>query len=190
MHHITEEQIYREIHNYDVYHRIQPVRQTEVLPTRHFIPSPNGHGLIEVSEDQLPDCTGINQAWFIGTKEPPKSNYTSNHIRFTEPKVIADKTYMTPEGFERRETTILHPPTLADVAQLGVPVLPVHFDDITGECYEGEVQRLDKLNYVPDARPLTLKELTESLPTLPSPTPIPNEMVPPRKSSVRHSRSS
>ncbi|KAK6953466.1 hypothetical protein Daesc_005770 [Daldinia eschscholtzii] len=69
VHEILEEQIYREIHNHDVYHRIQPVYDVEILPARHFVPGPDGR-LIEVPEDALPECTGVNQKWHV-SKEPP-----------------------------------------------------------------------------------------------------------------------
>ncbi|KAI8962149.1 hypothetical protein F5Y11DRAFT_366148 [Daldinia sp. FL1419] len=70
VHEILEEQIHREIHNHDVYHRIQPVYEVEILPARHFIPGPDG-GLIEVPEDSIPECTGMNQKWHV-SKEPPR----------------------------------------------------------------------------------------------------------------------
>ncbi|KAI1102556.1 hypothetical protein F4804DRAFT_260798 [Jackrogersella minutella] len=69
VHEITEEHVYREIHNHDVYHRIQPVYDVEILPARHFVLDPDG-GLVEVSEDDLPDCTGLNEKWYVGKKVP------------------------------------------------------------------------------------------------------------------------
>ncbi|KAF2472057.1 uncharacterized protein BDR25DRAFT_313262 [Lindgomyces ingoldianus] len=48
--HTREERIQREIHNHEVYERIQPVYDIEVLPPRHFVPDSNGEGLIEVLE--------------------------------------------------------------------------------------------------------------------------------------------
>ncbi|KAI1653432.1 hypothetical protein F4813DRAFT_257564 [Daldinia decipiens] len=71
VHEILEEQIYREIHNHDVYHRIQPVYEVEILPARHFVPGPNG-GLVEVPEDSIPECTGANQNWHV-SKKPPRA---------------------------------------------------------------------------------------------------------------------
>ncbi|KAI2602775.1 hypothetical protein GGR54DRAFT_467567 [Hypoxylon sp. NC1633] len=70
VHEIVEEQIYREIHEHDVYHRIQPVFAVETLPARHFVPGPNG-GLVEVAADQLPfpECAEPNQQWFLGRKQ-------------------------------------------------------------------------------------------------------------------------
>ncbi|KAI0165471.1 hypothetical protein GGR52DRAFT_110420 [Hypoxylon sp. FL1284] len=65
VHEIIEEQIYRSIHNHEVYHRIQPVYDVEFLPARHFVPGNDG-SLVEVAEEDLPDCTGSNQKWYLG----------------------------------------------------------------------------------------------------------------------------
>ncbi|OTA52640.1 hypothetical protein K449DRAFT_456421 [Hypoxylon sp. EC38] len=67
VHEIIEEQIHRDIHNHDVYHRIQPVYDVEVLPTRHFVPDPNGC-LVEISEDDLPERTSPNQRRLAGAR--------------------------------------------------------------------------------------------------------------------------
>ncbi|XXH05270.1 hypothetical protein Hte_011695 [Hypoxylon texense] len=77
VHEIIEEQIHRDIHNHEVYHRVQPVYDVEFLPARHFVPGPDG-SLVEVSEGNLPDCTGPNQMWQLGKKSslrgvPPPS---------------------------------------------------------------------------------------------------------------------
>ncbi|CZR64723.1 uncharacterized protein PAC_14622 [Phialocephala subalpina] len=52
-HEIREERITREIHTHDVYHRILPVIETEILPTKHFVPSGDGKGLTEIPESEL-----------------------------------------------------------------------------------------------------------------------------------------
>ncbi|KAI0379545.1 hypothetical protein F5Y04DRAFT_290157 [Hypomontagnella monticulosa] len=70
VHEIIQEQIYREIHNYDVYHRIQPIYDIEVLPARHLVRGEDDN-LVEVSEDKLPECTGQNQKWYIGKGPAP-----------------------------------------------------------------------------------------------------------------------
>lgn len=128
MHHTREEQIHREIHEHEVYHRIQPVYETEVLPARNFVPNPKGNGLIEVSEDQLPDCTGVNQRWFIGEKETvPASRKPLQQLK--EPKIVHERIYESPESFPRTETIIKHPPTLEDTSQYGDPVRILQFPD-------------------------------------------------------------
>lgn len=48
-HHINTKQYTREIHNHDVYNRILPIRDTKVLPARHYAPSPtHGGKLVEI----------------------------------------------------------------------------------------------------------------------------------------------
>jgi hypothetical protein len=79
-----------------------------------------------VAEDQLPDCTGVNQRWFIGEKETiPSSRKPLPQV--TKPKFAGEKTYMTPEGFERKETMTIHPPKLEDMSNYKGPVQEVHF---------------------------------------------------------------
>ena len=53
IHHVREERITRHIHNYDVYHRILPIVDVEVLPPRHFLPVEGG-GLVEISASEVP----------------------------------------------------------------------------------------------------------------------------------------
>ena len=50
---IREEIITKDIHHYDVLHRVQPVVDVEVLPARHYVPTADGT-LKEVSVDELP----------------------------------------------------------------------------------------------------------------------------------------
>lgn len=53
IHHVREERITRDIHNYDVYHRMLPIVDVEVLPPRHFLPVEGG-GLVEISASEVP----------------------------------------------------------------------------------------------------------------------------------------
>ncbi|CAO2650699.1 Nn.00g019910.m01.CDS01 [Neocucurbitaria sp. VM-36] len=172
-HEVIQRKIYREIHNYTYYNRLQPVIHTEVLPPRHFIPNPSGEGLIEISADELPTRTGEHRWWDIVQKPLPQSENTSQ--RRTEPEVIEGKTYITDEGFERKETTILYPPTLKDMTGYGGLVQPVHFDHKTGERWLGEMTTMDtlreQLTQVSETDTMKFKELRDSLPDLPpSPT--------------------
>ncbi|RMZ68933.1 alcohol dehydrogenase [Pyrenophora seminiperda CCB06] len=142
-HEIIQQRLYREIHNYTYYHRLQPVLHTEVLPPRHFIPNPDGEGLIEISAEELPARTGNNRWWEIVQKEPvlPQGAFEWR----TEPEIIEAKPYMTAEGFERRETTIIYPPTLEDMSNYRGMVQPVHFDHKTGKRWLGELTTIEKL---------------------------------------------
>lgn len=136
-HEIITEEIHRTIHNHSVYHYIQPVYSLEILPTRHFVlSSTDPPHLIEIPESQIPpSSTPENQRWYIGTRPVSPSAPTSKFFtgeRRREPVVVDDKSYMTDQGFERRETTILYPPTLEDMSGYEGLVLPIHFDDKGG----------------------------------------------------------
>jgi hypothetical protein len=82
---------------------------------------------------------------------------------------------MTDEGLERRETTIIYPPTLEDMSSYRGMVQPVHFDHKTGERWLGEITTVDKmkqeLGRTEDEDFLTMKEVTANLPEVP-PTPV------------------
>lgn len=169
-HEVIQQRIHREIHNYTYYHRLQPVLQTEVLPPRHFIPNPDGEGLIEISADELPNRTGKNRWWDIVQKEPvlPATPFEWR----TEPQIIEGKPYITEEGFERRETTIIYPPKLADMSRYQGLVQPVHFDHKTGERWLGEVTTVEKLNRELERTEnedfMTMKDITADLPKVSS----------------------
>lgn len=166
IHEIVQHKIFREIHNYEYYHRIQPVYDIEVLPPRHWIPNPDGPGLIEISADELPSRTGSNRRWKIVHEHvEPSTEIKSMWVR--EPKIIIHPTTMTAEGFERKETTIIHPPTLADMTEYDGPVQPVHFDHKTGKQWLGDITTMHRLREemgaVADPN-LSLKELGDNLP--------------------------
>ncbi|XPS74857.1 hypothetical protein M3J07_006950 [Ascochyta lentis] len=172
-HEIVQQKIYREIHNYEHFHRIQPVMMTEVLPPRHWIPNPKGEGLIEISADELPARTGENRWWSICEHSSPYALQKTSHKYRTEPEIIEAGTFMTEEGFERKETIIIHPPTLADLTGYAGPVQAVHFDHKTGERWMGELTTMDKLHELqqtldraPDARAFQMDGLAESLPNV------------------------
>jgi hypothetical protein len=94
---------------------------------------------------------------------------------------------MTEEGFERIETTILHPPTLEDLSKYSGPVLPIHFIHHPDKSEEDVRRMNEKLDSVPEALPMTLKELSDALPEVDEP--IPEQYVPPRTSSARDRKS-
>jgi len=144
-HEIIQHKIFREIHNYEYHHHIQPIYDLQVLPPRHFIPDPSGDGLIEVSANQIPNYTGANRRWEIVQKHVPVSSTRAMVKYRTEPKIIQHPTTITAEGFERKETTIIYPPTLADLKDYEGLVQPVHFDHKTGRRWLGEVVTMDKV---------------------------------------------
>ncbi|ORY15609.1 hypothetical protein BCR34DRAFT_598342 [Clohesyomyces aquaticus] len=181
VHRIREEHIYREIHNHEVYHRIQPVFETEVLPARHFIPNPQGSGLIEVPESHLSNCTGQNQRWSIGERRLATDATQSFPSKLTSPKILGQEQYRTPEGFQRTETTIAHPPTLEDMSGYDGPVLPMHFDE-HGRFQEPSRSEEGR-EFAADDHPPTVKR--KELP-IHAQQRFPTDLLPPREASLRH----
>ena len=167
-HHVTTEMIQREIHNYEIYHRIQPVYETEILPARHLVPDPNGDGLIEIPESLLPDCTGANQKWVINERLPVRNIDRKPVPRFTEPTTVDEKEYMTPEGYPRNETTIVYPPTLVDMSDYTGPVCTMNFSNGIAVYEEARYSEQDA-NLALDAMPLRLKGTAQNANNLPSP---------------------
>lgn len=78
---------------------------------------------------------------------------------------------MTDEGFERRETTIIYPPTLEDMSNYGGMIQPVHFDHKTGRRWLGEITTVEKLKRELDGTDdedfMKMKDITASLPGIP-----------------------
>ena len=115
VHHVREELIRREIHTHDVYHRMQPVIDVEVLPARHFLPVEGG-GLVEISADEVP---GRENNWVLAetvSKIPSDQAAPRGTTNFTARK-FPDREgdeikYPTPEGYEKTEQTWVHPPEL------------------------------------------------------------------------------
>ena len=132
IHHIRQEVITREIHNHDVYHRILPVIDVEVLPPRHFLPVEGG-GLVEISADEVPARCN---AWVIAetaskipSDQPAPQGVRSFTARtFTGTEGDAVK-YKTPDGFERTEQTWVHPPELETGARDTGQSWPVVFGE-------------------------------------------------------------
>lgn len=115
VHHIREELITKEIHTHDVYHRILPVIDVEVLPPRHFLPVEGG-GLVEISGKEVP---GRGKNWVIAetaskipSDQPAPSQqriFSARQFPGTEGDAVR---YRTREGHEKTEETWVHPPTL------------------------------------------------------------------------------
>lgn len=129
IHHIREEEITRDIHTHDVYHRILPIHDVEVLPARHFVPDGKG-GLVEISKDEIPGRAGDEQKWQI-VETVSKGNVTKEPRRFTArefPGAEGDyKEYISPEGVPRTETTWVHPPEVEEYGKLSGQTVPFHF---------------------------------------------------------------
>ncbi|KAI5265056.1 WD40 repeat-like protein [Aureobasidium subglaciale] len=133
IHHIREEVVTREIHNHDIYHRILPIIDIEVLPARHFVPTGNGDELMEISADEIPGRTGYNQQWFVAemlSKLPKDSNFGREPLRFTArefPGTEGDYKEYVRNGIPTTERTWIHAPTLDDTMYLAGQTEPFHF---------------------------------------------------------------
>ena len=73
---VREEHVYRDIHDYDVFHSTQPVIDVEFLPARHFIQRPSGTK-VEVPGENLAVYTGINSMWSVSARSSySRSSYS------------------------------------------------------------------------------------------------------------------
>ena len=115
VHHVREEVITRDIHTKDVYHRILPVVDVEVLPPRHFLPVEGG-GLVEVSAEDVP---GRGRNWVIAeTASKIASDEAAPRTtdRFSAREFLGtegdSKEYVKSDGTRTTEETWVHPPEL------------------------------------------------------------------------------
>lgn len=115
VHYVREEQITKEIHNHDVYHRILPIIDVEVLPPRHFLPVEGG-GLVEISGKEVP---GRGNNWVVAetASKIPSDQPAPQSLRpFSARQFIGTEgdavRYQMPDGHERTEQTWVHPPEL------------------------------------------------------------------------------
>lgn len=110
LHEIRTEKVTKEIHTYDIFHRIQPIIETVILPTKHYIHSPDGKSLIEIPESQIPGRAGLapSNNWKIvqtplGQGQGHNSSNTSTRREdksrnsYIPPKTVANQ----PDEYER-----------------------------------------------------------------------------------------
>ena len=136
-HEIITERIEREIHTHDVYHRILPIVDVEVLPPRHFIQTPAG-GRYEISEEQAPGGAAQNLNLQRVIQEavdrelarlyPPQTGPR----RFTAlqfPGTAGDhRSGVGEDGCQFSEQTWVHPPVIDMGAYESGQTVPFHFD--------------------------------------------------------------
>lgn len=142
IHHVREEVITREIHTHNVFHRILPIVDVEVLPPRHFLPVEGG-GLVEVGAHEVP---GRGSNWVIAetaSKIPSDQAAPPGTIQFTARKFPgregdAEK-YISPEGYEESHQTWVHPPELEEGARLTGQSWPMVIGDDAAEKGEREL---------------------------------------------------
>ena len=108
--HREEQHVVRDIHTHAVHHRILPIVDVQVLPTKHYIQGEDGR-LTEINEDQIPTD---KQNWVIA-ETVSRDVTTENAPAITIPtRTFADKdediNYVGKDGIPRTETTWRHAP--------------------------------------------------------------------------------
>lgn len=126
-----EHRITREVHTHDIYHRILPIIETEILPPRHFVD--DGHDIREVPESEVWKYTvtgarGYRQPQAVRQEaqsetSPPEQSSLACVATNQEPILAEKKTYMTEGGYPRTEYLWLHPPVFEDASGRTQPVL-------------------------------------------------------------------
>ncbi|SMY27509.1 unnamed protein product [Zymoseptoria tritici ST99CH_1A5] len=141
VHEIVTQEITREIHNHDIYHRVLPVLEFEVLPARHYVQVPGADGklgLRELGVEEIPGgravAEGLNRAIADAVRafdpravvsHPTASSPDKSRATPSAPIIPAvftarrfegtdgDMRQWTDEmGVKRSEQTWVHPPTL------------------------------------------------------------------------------
>lgn len=121
----------------------------------------------------------------------PESRTSQTPFKPTTGNVAENKkSYVTPEGFERSESTFVHPRTLEDMSNYTGPVLPLVFNDAHGQAHELPIQDMgewratdERKDAAADARRVSSQQLTEKLQD--NAGPIPDQFVPPRNASIQ-----
>ena len=126
VHEVREEMVTREVHNHDIYHRILPIVDVEVLPARHF--KQEGSKLVEMKPEEIP---GRARHWVIAEtlSEGADHNSKAGRRNFTARKFEGTdgdaKRYITPGGVEKTEQTWVHPPVLETGAKATGQTVPL-----------------------------------------------------------------
>lgn len=162
VHHIREERITREVHHHDVYHRILPIIDIEVLPARHYVRNDDGT-LREIIEDEIPGTSQYNQNWFVGEtlSKIPTGGMAPGPRRFTAKQFAGTegdyREYTSDTGVPTTETTWVHPPTIATTTYLNGKTTPFYFDspDPRDDGFRGPVKHTPNLYWRQDQGPPT-----------------------------------
>ena len=102
--------------------RTLPIIDIQTLPPRHYVPGNDGH-LKQVPSSEVQDrLKGDNQPknWLIAetvSRRHPNARLSGELKRLlaergSPPRRVSDSQHLTPEGYERQETTWLHAPTV------------------------------------------------------------------------------
>ena len=103
----------REIHHHDVFHRVQPVTQVEVLPARHFIQMDAGP--VEIPASEIPNRSRDWHIAFDSSARQPGDAQLQGR-RFTARRFSGTdgdaESYVSADGVRRTQQTWVHRPTL------------------------------------------------------------------------------
>lgn len=117
--HVEEKVVTREIHNYDIFHRILPIKEIEVLPARHFVRDPTTGDLTEIPAP-TPAREQGHQQWQLVATESDSGWQPAAPRTFTARTFGKDeglfKESVGEDGIPRTETTWVHAPTIQDGA--------------------------------------------------------------------------
>jgi len=125
------------------------------LPTKHYVPAPNGNGLIEIPESELP---GRQTRWavkpvddnLVASTSVPSGANTKTTAKYPEyfsgrdPLVQDKQKSLTDDGIIRDETVSRHPPQLENGGQetgQTVPLTINHYDDDETDDYDTASER-------------------------------------------------
>jgi len=145
----------RDIQNHDVFHRIQPITDVEVLSTKHYVPAPNGNGLIEIPESEL---TGRHTKWALRPVDDKLVTSASVPYRMDikttdqnpeyksggEPPLQGRQKSVTDDGI-REETVWRHPPQLEDGGQDTGQTVPLNINHYGDEDTDNDYDTASEL---------------------------------------------
>lgn len=135
VHEVIHEEVTREIHTHDIYHRILPIHEVEVLPARHYIQMEDGTRrevpaeqmvsrekakltqvlLEECFKDTLPKSDNL-----VGPRQFSARSFPGSEGDYREQKL--------PDGSLQTERTWVHPPTLQTGGEMTGQTRAFHFD--------------------------------------------------------------
>lgn len=125
---IRQKHITREIHHHDVFHRILPIRQTEILPARHWMQLSDGtRRAIPASAAPV----GSTSRLILETRTDPDAPALAPR-KFTACNLASlpqdFKNRVDADGVIRSHTTWIHPPVLQTGGYLSGQTVPFEFE--------------------------------------------------------------
>lgn len=136
-HEVVQEAITRHIHTHDVYHRILPVKDVEVLRPRHFVPNPGSSGgYSEIPARDAPGGIEGSQKLKKALQDAAEASLLPNKSSPAGRRLFTARTFGPTEGNSRMnedgtrtEQTWIHHPMLEDGGRRSGQTIPFHFGD-------------------------------------------------------------